>query len=52
MCFYASWSLRHTARDVLPIHWSDYTCYSERGHAEGIPKAFDAARVPVGEHFI
>ncbi len=30
----------------MPIHWSDYTHDSERGHAKGVPKAFDAARVP------
>ncbi len=27
------------ARDVSPIHWTDYTRGSERGHAEGIPIA-------------
>ncbi len=52
MCFYASWSLRHPTRDVSPIHWSDYTHYSERGHAEVIPKAFDAAWVPEEELYI
>ncbi len=42
-CFYASRSLRHPARDISPIHWSDYTlCYSEHGHTEVVPKAFDA----------
>ncbi len=48
-CFYASWSLHPPTRDVSPIHWSDYTHYSERVHAEGIPKAFNAARVPEEE---
>ncbi len=42
-CFYSSWSLRHPARDISLIHWSDYTRYSECGHAEGVPKGFDAA---------
>ncbi len=23
--------------DVLPFHWTDYTCDSERGHAEDVP---------------
>ncbi len=49
MCFYASWSLCHPAHDVSPIHWSDYTRYSECGHTEGVPKAFDAARDSLGE---
>ncbi len=31
------------AHDVSPIHWSNYTHYSERDHAEGVPKAFDSA---------
>ncbi len=35
---------------IPTIHWTDYTCGSERGHAGGIPIAFsDAARVPEGE---
>ncbi len=38
--FKASWSLRHPVRDVSPIHWTDYTRDSERGHAEGVPKVF------------
>ncbi len=38
-CFYASWSLYHPARDVSPIHWSDYTRDSERGHSGGVPIA-------------
>ncbi len=25
-----------SARDVSPIHWTDYTRGSERGHAEGV----------------
>ncbi len=28
-----------SARDVSPIHWTDYTRGSERGHAEGVPIA-------------
>ncbi len=42
-CFYASWSLRHPARDISLIHGSDYTRYSECGHAEGVLKGFDTA---------
>ncbi len=35
--------------DVSPIHWTDYTHDSEHGHAEGVPKAFDAASRSLGE---
>ncbi len=34
--------------DVSLINWSDYTRYSERGHAEGSPKVFNGARIPSG----
>ncbi len=42
---------RHPACDVSLLYWTDFTCASERGHAETFPKRFDAARVPEGEHF-
>ncbi len=38
-CFYTSWSLRHPARDVSPIIWTDYTRYSEPLPLETFPKA-------------
>ncbi len=38
-CFYTSWSLRHLARDVSPIIWTDYTRYSEPLTLETFPKA-------------
>ncbi len=31
---------RHPARDILLLYWTDSTRDSERGHAEGVPKAF------------
>ncbi|KAI2645466.1 Transposon Ty3-G Gag-Pol polyprotein [Labeo rohita] len=39
-CFYASWSVTSPACDVSFFHWFDCTRDSERGHAEGVPKAF------------
>ncbi|KAI2664621.1 Transposon Ty3-G Gag-Pol polyprotein [Labeo rohita] len=38
--FIASWLVTSPAVDVSLFHWTDYTCDSEHGHAEGIPKAF------------
>ncbi len=32
--------LRHPACYVSPIHWTDYTHDSERGHAVGVSKVF------------
>ncbi len=37
------------ANDVLPIVCTDYTYDSEHGIAEGVPLAFDTARVSRGE---
>ncbi len=38
-----------TANDVLPIVCTDFTYDSEHGIAEGVPPAFDTARVSRGE---
>ncbi|KAI2665262.1 ORF V: Enzymatic polyprotein [Labeo rohita] len=35
-----SWLVTSPACDVSLFHWTDYTCDSEHGHAEGVPKAF------------
>ncbi|KAI2663377.1 Transposon Ty3-G Gag-Pol polyprotein [Labeo rohita] len=35
-----SWLVTSPAVDVSLFHWTDYTCDSEHGHAEDVPKAF------------
>ncbi|KAI2647902.1 Transposon Ty3-G Gag-Pol polyprotein [Labeo rohita] len=35
-----SWLVTAPAVDVSLFHWTDYTCDSEHGHAEDVPKAF------------
>ncbi|KAI2655442.1 ORF V: Enzymatic polyprotein [Labeo rohita] len=48
--FIASWLVTSPAYDVSLFHWTDYTCDSERSHAEGVPIAFsDAASRSLGE---
>ncbi len=38
-------------RAVSPFHWTEYTCDSERGHAEGVPIAFRRSiSFPSGNH--
>ncbi len=49
MRFNASWLLTSPARDVSLLNWNDFTHFSERGLAGGIPKAFNAAQVHEGE---
>ncbi len=48
-CFYASWSVRHPAHDVLPIICTDYTYDADHDIAEGVPPAFNAASHPLWE---
>ncbi|KAI2653704.1 Transposon Ty3-G Gag-Pol polyprotein [Labeo rohita] len=38
--FIASWLVTSPAVDVSLFHWTDFTCDSEHGHAEDVPKAF------------
>ncbi len=42
-CFYNFQVKSHPVRDIVPIHWFDYTHVSEHGFAEGVPKAFNPA---------
>ncbi|KAI2655577.1 Transposon Ty3-G Gag-Pol polyprotein [Labeo rohita] len=43
--FIASWLVTSPAVDVSLFHWTDYTCDSEHGHAEGVPPSVSTRRL-------